>query len=364
MAVRYIRVKPQVSRFTPAQRPTGNIAIVGTASAGPNNTGVPILDPDEADSTFGVASNLAKAIKLAYLQQPGPPLVYGVRTDADLAPALTAVEALSVQFVVLANTPLVTANQAAITALRDHVDSTSKTGDGKERMGIAMLGTGDTSDTVINATLAFERMVYVAHKSDQDVAAAVAGTIAGYDPHISMLLKRVFVVSAPFTAAEILAINGQEEDDDPPAGKGIIWLADPDLIPGPGVFLGEGYTGDAGAAGAKRFIDGVRTIDDITFRLKARLIASIGNLRISRSGLRSLIVQMEAVLDPLVQDAVIDAYGITIPILDLMDRDPATLTDGQTDAIQQAQTDRLVEVFVNVDYAGAIHRILINLKFD
>jgi hypothetical protein len=26
-----------------------------------------------------------------------------------------------------------------------------------------------------------DRMIYVAHKSDQDAAAAVAGTIAGYD---------------------------------------------------------------------------------------------------------------------------------------------------------------------------------------
>src|SRR5262249_21559877 len=191
----------------------------------------------------GAGSDLATSITLAYLQTPGPPLVYGVRLDGDLAGALAAVEQLSVQFVVLANTPLTTPNTAAINAPVDHVVGVSNTGGGgKERMGVAMLAKGATDTTVAPVQ---ERMVYIAHKSDQDAAAAVAGTIAGYEPHISMLLKPVAIISDAFTSAEINALNSPESNfDPPPQGKGVNWLVDPDLIPGRGIYLGEGYTGD------------------------------------------------------------------------------------------------------------------------
>ena len=113
-----------------------------------------------------------------------------------------------------------------------------------------------------------------------------------------------------------------------------------------------------------KFIDVQRTIDDCSFKLKARLIRSVGSLRISRSGLRALVVQMEAVLDPMVVGGVIEGYTIVIPVLDLLDADPASLTAAQLQVIQDAQTDRVVEVLVAVDYAGAIHRIAITLKFE
>jgi hypothetical protein len=110
--------------FTPVDRPTGNIAIVGAATAGATNTGIQVTTPTDAGTIFGAASDLAKSITLAYQQTPGPPLVYGVRLNGnDLAAALTAVEQLDVQFVVVANQPLdaTPANSAAVTALRNHV---------------------------------------------------------------------------------------------------------------------------------------------------------------------------------------------------------------------------------------------------
>jgi hypothetical protein len=352
--------------FTPVDRPTGNIAVVGVGSAGDTNKGIQVTTPTEAGTIFGAASDLAKSIVLTYQQTPGPPLVYGVRMNGnDLAAALTAAEALDIQFVTLANTPLdaTAANKTAITALRDHVVGVSNTGsDGKERMGVVMLAKDATDTAIVTGTLVHERMVYIAHKSDQDAAAAVAGTIAGYPPHISMLLKPVAITTGAFTSAEINTINGNEANfDTPPQGNGVNWLIDPDLIPGRGTYLGEGYTGDPGG---KKFIDVVRTIDDVSFRLKARLIKSIGSVRISRSGLRALTVQMEAVLDPLVQDGVIESYETTIPVLLLLDKDPTTLTATQAQAIKDAQDQRIVQVLVAVDYAGAIHRLAISLKFE
>ena len=54
--------------------------------------------------------------------------------------------------------------------------------------------------------------------------------------------------------------------------------------------MGEGYT-----LGADQpYIDIPRTIDKISFDLKAALIRSIGVLRVTRAGLRALVSEMSA----------------------------------------------------------------------
>ena len=377
MAVRYVRVNPVADLFSPVIRPTGNIAIIGAAPNGSDNIPVQVASPSDAVSIFGAPadSDLTRSIQMAFQQTPGPSQVWGVKSPADPAAALTAAENLDVQFVMIANTALDNTTGGAggaIGKLAAHVVGVSNNGaEGKERMGVAMLPKGSTDTSIVAGALADDRMIYIAHKSrpmevttgnfkDADAATAVAGTIAGYEPHISMLLKQVSIDIDPFTSAEIDAINGSETFQSGPAGHGVNWLVDPALIPGAGTHLGEGYTGNPGG---KKYIDVQRTIDDTSFKLKARLIGSIGNLRISRSGLRSLVVLMEAVLDPLLTGAVIEGYNIVIPVLDLLDADPASLTAAQLQAIQDAQTDRVVQVLVAVDYAGAIHRISITLKF-
>ena len=378
MAVRYIQVQPKSDLFAPATRAFGNIAIVGEATNGPINTPVLFTNSDDAKTAFSNATDtspsaLYEAIALAFLQTPGPTVVYGVRTGVgpDWATALTAVSALDVQIVALANTALTTttggvaagSNPAgAIVQLADHVTTVSNTGeDGKERIGVAMLAASATDTTIVTGDLANERMVYIAHKSTEDAAAAVAGVIAGYEPSISLLLKPVNITTDLFTPAEIATINGVESFGDPPKGQGVNWLTSPVLLPGRGIYMGEGYTGNPAG---KKFIDVVRTIDDVSFRLKARLINSIGTLRISRSGLRSLIAQMEAVLDPLVSNEVIESYEVIIPVLILLDKDPSTLTDAQLQEIHDTQAQRLVQVLIAVVYAGAIHRLAITLKFE
>jgi hypothetical protein len=390
VAVRYVRVHPVAVLFSPVIRPTGNIAIIGAAALGTDNLPVPVASPTEAADAFGPAtvpdpqpgnpgqtkpnSALTASFQLLFQQTPGPSQIWGVKATgqptaavADPSAALAAAENLDVQFVLLAGTPLDNASGApdgAIGKLAAHVVAVSDTGgEGKERMGVAMLAKGVADPTVVTskAALVSDRMIYVAHKSDQDAGAAVAGTVAGYQPHISMLLKQVSIDSEPFTSAEIDAINGSETFDSGPAGNGINWLVDPSLIPGGGIYLGEGYTGNPGG---KKYIDVQREIDDMSFKLKARLIRSVGEVRIGRSDLRSLVVQMEAVLDPLIAGAVIEGYTIVIPVLNLLDADPASLTAVQLQTIRDAQRDRVVEVLVAVDYAGAIHRIAITLKFE
>lgn len=267
--------------------------------------------------------------------------------------------------VTVAETPLDAATGAAdgpIGKLAAHVIGVSNTGpDGMERMGVAMLDKGVSDPTVVTGALASERMVYIAHKSDADVAAAVAGTIAGYEPQISLLLKQVAITSAPFTSAEIDQLNGVELFGSGPAGQGVNWLVDPPLIPGSGTYLGEGYTGNPGG---KKYINIVRTMDDISFRLKSQMISSIGNLRISRPGLRGMVAQLQAVLDPLVNAEMINGYELVVPTLILLDKQPETRTASEEKQIQAAQNQRVVEVLIAVEYAGAIHRLDITLKFQ
>jgi hypothetical protein len=357
-----------VDLFSPAVRAFGNIAVVGQATSGAANEPQPFTSP--ADAKKACPGNLGNSIATAFQQSPGPALVYGVRTDdaggaPDWAAALDVTAALDVQFVVLANTPLTSetgAETGAVKLLAEHVASVSETGgDGMERMGVAMLEPGATDTSLVAGTLAHERMVYIAHKSNEDAAAAVAGVIAGYEPHVSILLKPVNINTELFTPAEIAAINGTESHETGPAGQGVNWLTDPVLIPGRSIHMGEGYTGNPGG---KKYIDIVRTVDDVSFRLKARLIKSIGTLRISRSGLRSLQAQMEAVLNPLVSSEVIEGYDTVIPILALLDKDPASLTEAEREQIKPAKNDRFVQVLVSVDYAGAIHRLTLDLKFE
>ncbi|MFD7297828.1 hypothetical protein ACFV9W_31470 [Streptomyces sp. NPDC059897] len=333
----------------------------------------PVAFTDSIEARRRAPGALGRAIALAFDQSPGPTLVYGVRTAAspDWAAALDAVAPIDAQFVVLADTPLDATSGAppagsnsdggAIHQLATHVSGISGTGgDGKERMGVAMLTRGATDPGLVSGKLAHERMVYVAHKSDEDAAAAVAGVIAGYEPHISLLLKPVNITSASFAPAEIAALNGSETFAGGPAGSGVNWLVDPALIPGRGVYLGEGYTGNPGG---KKYIDIVRTVDDVSFRLKAQLIKAVGTVRISRSGLRAVQAQMEAVLAPLVQAEVIEGFDITIPLVTLLDKEPDTLIAAERTQIDNAQSQRVLEILVAVDYAGALHRLSITLKF-
>jgi hypothetical protein len=199
--------------------------------------------------------------------------------------------------------------------------------------------------------MAQNRLTMIANLSPEDAAAALAGVIAGYEPHISMLLKAVSIdMNGVFSDSDIDTFNNAR----------VNWVTRTPLIPGAGFYVGEGYT-----LGADQpYIDIVRTIDEISFDLKAALIRSIGVLRVTRAGLRALVSEMSAVLQPLQDDGVIDSFVVFFPLLVLLDKDPAKLTDVELQEIHNAQATRTVASIVTVEYAGAIHRLNITLKFE
>ncbi|MFI9328821.1 hypothetical protein ACIGZJ_14885 [Kitasatospora sp. NPDC052868] len=302
----------------------------------------------------GGDDELVRAVRIAFRQSPPPTKVWGVPVDRESPQwqtALDEVGKLDVQLVVLADTPLNTANSAVIGALAGHV--AGDLGDGKERIGVAMfdrtLGAA-AAVQLITGPIRSDRMVLVAHKSDEDVAAATAGVIAGYRPHISMLLKPISIaMTEAFSDSEIDVYDRHL----------VNWITSPVLLPGQALYLGEGYTADAG--GGKKYIDIVRTLDDVDFRIKAVLIEAIGTLRISRVGLRSVATLVQSVLSPLVAQEVLEDFTIVIPLLTLLDKtDRLPSEDHQ---IAAARAARSVDMTVQVVYAGAIHRLKIDLVF-
>jgi hypothetical protein len=312
------------------------------------------------DDVGWFSGDLGNSVKTVFAQSPGPTTVWAIATDPNdadpLANGLDLAAKINVQIVVIANRPLTGTGPAqgrgAIEALATHCNTVSNTGgDGKERIGVAMLGNGVTDTTLITGTMAQNRMTMVAHHSTEDAAAAAAGVIAGYAPHISLLLKQVTIdMDNVFSDSEIDAFNTAR----------INWVTRTPLIPGAAFYMGEGYT-----LGADQpYIDIVRTIDEISFDLKAALIRSIGVLRVSRAGLRALVGAMTAVLQPLQVAGVIDSFLVFFPLLVLLDKDPATLSDVELQEIHNAQATRTVDSIVTIEYAGAIHRLNITLKFE
>ncbi|MFI9111681.1 hypothetical protein [Streptomyces venezuelae] len=315
----------------------------------------PVDDPVVGHGT----SDLAAAISTAFAQTPPPTVVWGIEL-APANPSWTTAFAAAVdvpaQIVVLANTPLSEqpGTNHPVELLAKHVTAVSNTGgDGSERIGVAMLDRTltQTKQIALNkGDIQSNRMVLVAHKSDDDVAAAVAGVIAGHEPHISLLLKPISIeMTQLFTANEIDAYRTAS----------INWVASPVLLPGHALYLGEGLT--ASPVGGKEYVDVVRTLDDISFRIKAALIQAVGDLRIDRPGLRTVVTLVQSVLSPQVNRGVIESYAIHIPLLVLMERERATLTAEELKQISDGRSGRKVEMDVSVVYAGVIHQIAVKL---
>lgn len=302
---------------------------------------------------------LYSGLAIALLQDPKPSKVYGVKAAAGgHAAALASLEAADdVTFVALAAETGI----PALTALKNHVENLSA--QGLRRIGVGMADPTRAKSSTYAADLASaiaalksdsSRMVIVASRgAEQDAACAAAAAIAGFAPHISMVLKRIRGVRMPlesqYSPSEIVELSE----------AGIIPIIDPTLIVGDSLHFAEGrcFTSDLNLA----YIDIVRTLDDIEFRLKAGLIGTIGDARITRSGLTRIKVRIDGILGPLVRSAVIDAYAIEIPVLNILSTPESTWTATDEALVVDARSNRKVDVNVSVTYGPAVHRLVVTL---
>lgn len=376
----YVDVNIDLSGLMPtALRSPGVIAIVGETPDGADGGTATVNVPEEVGSLAEAANLFAKvangvvaastlysSIEVALAQDPKPSKVYGVRVAAGKhAEGLAALNAFAdVTFVALAGvvdlgTP---APPTGLSALKAHVEGALANGD--KRIGVAMVDpatpkANDYADTVYNAVKSLEsangRMVLVAARgATGDAAVAVMSAIAGYQPQVSMVLKQITGVTTPrelqYEPSEITKLSL----------KGINAIIDPALIVGTGMHLS-----DAKLFGAKpqlAFIDVVRTLDDIDFRLKAGLIGLVGDARITAGGLIRVKSRIEGILGRLRRAAVIDGYSIDIPVLNLLSVPITAWDEADKQTVKEARENRSVPITVNVVYGPAVHRLVVALS--
>jgi hypothetical protein len=198
------------------------------------------------------------------------------------------------------------------------------------------------------------RMIMIAARgATQDVATAAMAAIAGYEPHISVVLKKIVGVTMPteqqYSPSEIIQLSEGN----------VIPIIDPALIVGESLHFAEGrlFTTDASLL----YIDIVRTLDDIDFRLRAGLINSVGNLRITKFGMTALKSRIEGILGPLQRNQVIADFSVDIPVLSVLMLPEASWTATDQAIVATARQTRLVDVYVSVTYGPAVHRLHVNL---
>ncbi|MBS3939672.1 MAG: hypothetical protein KG028_01805 [Actinobacteria bacterium] len=356
-----------------AQRSPGVIAVVGSALAGGTNRGeaepnIPhvVATLDDARTLFGsdgttlTPTPLSRSLELAMNQSPGPSRIYGVKVDGNaVAAALSSLEAADdVTFVSLAETT----GAGPLGALKTHVENMSS--QGNRRIGVAMVDpdvekSATYAADVIAAAAGLKsdssRMIIVAARgATTDAATATMAAIAGFRPHISTVLKRVRGVRIPleqqYSPSEIGAL----------AEANLLPLIDPALVPGESLHMAEGrcFTTDTNLL----YIDTVRTLDDIEFRLKAGLIGLVGDARITKAGLTRLRTRVEGILGPLQRQAVIDGFSVDIPVLDILSLPPSSWNASDTAIVTEARSERAVDLIVTVVYGPAVHRLRVELK--
>jgi hypothetical protein len=279
-------------------------------------------------------------------------------------------------------------NPDDITALKNHVESSSPNDAGgggtRPRIGVAMLPMGGIFDANGNLTNKFSdwkteeeqqnnlnspmnwassRMAFVVANSADDIASAAAGVIAGVDPWVSLILKPVTGIGINEDLSDQAIGAYLHPDQSNLVQPHVIPIVHPEFLSGSGPVMGEGFSADG--TGQRLYIDIVRTIDDIAFRLKATLTSPqvIGTLRINRQGLRVLSAIISGMLSGRVAAGEIDDYAIDIPIQALLEIDPSQLTAAQQQQIQQVQNSRQLALNVSVTYSGAIHQLLVTLNF-
>jgi hypothetical protein len=177
--------------------------------------------------------------------------------------------------------------------------------------------------------------------------------MAGFEPQVSVVLKRVRGIQIPteqqYSPSEIKGLSEQQ----------IIPLIDPALVPGEGLHLAEGrcFTTDESLL----YVDIVRVLDDIDFRLKAGLIGSVGDARITRAGMTSVKIRVEGILGPLQRRGVIDGFDVSIPVLDILSLPESARTPTDTAILVDARQNRTVDLFLSVTYGPAVHRLRVTL---
>ena len=390
IAFPFVDVDIDTSGLAPvARRAPGVLAIVGVSTLGTASANVPLVvgslvdaaamfaTVDASTGAVTASSPLYEGLVAAMSQSPGPTRIYGVKAAAGAIPAALASlnAADDVTFVALAgfiasappdDTVSATTTNPEIAALFEHVRIAASGGD--NRMAVFSIdpaltadGSGVYADAAEAAIADFRssRSIAIAARgatsggSDAQLSCAAAAAIAGQSPASSIVLKRLSGFRIPlesqYSPSEVVAV----------ASRDIIPIIDPAFIVGPSLHFGDGrcFSDDPTLA----YIDVVRLLDDLEFRLKAGLINMIGDARITKSGLVSVSVRAQGILGRLLGPGGIDAFEVRIPVLEILRTPRASWAPAQVNMVGEARNNREVQMLVSIVLGPAIHRLKIQL---
>ncbi len=360
--MQFVNITVDTSGLYPvAARDNGTLAIVGVGDTAVSGSPVPVklTSYAEVDSLYQEESDLALALKIAFAN--GAAAIWAVDTKVNktldaIEDALATLETKDVQIVVIANTIETDSDTYISTALTNHVASSMT-----DRIGVFMLDSGEDVDTMPTAISTMKssgnnRMVAIAHNSSVDVAAAVGGVLASLNAWESVVNKPLVGVSnaSDFTTTQMSAFVSAQ----------VNFIFDPLYLAGTTNVLRTGYTLGTAAEGIN-YIDVRRTIDDISYKLKAGLTNPnvIGNLRINRSGIAELISYITGIMQPCVNSNEIDSFDIDIPLASVLAKDIDERTETEAAMLTTARTSRTVTGSVIVEYSGAIHTLNLTLNY-
>jgi len=272
----------------------------------------------------------------------------------DYEEALSHLEGYDIDIVFIAN-KTETDNVPLIDALFTHVSNTGS----RPRIGVFMLKEGETDTNSSGTYNGSPRMLAIAHNRLKtkkeingvnedyypDVAAAVAGKISTLDPWESLLYKSVTGFSqTEFSDSDVLTCM---ENQINPIRRG---FGEEALRIGESLSLGPADN---------KYIEIQRTIDDLSFKLRANLESPdvLGSIRINESGMLELNDKAAAVLRRAVTAGEIDSFAIQNYVLD-------AIRTGDMESLNYYQNIRMVELLISVDFAGAVHYIDITLSME
>lgn len=356
MGVEFVNITVSTTGlYATSIRDYGTVAIVGDGDTVETD---PILigSVSEAVATFST-STLGNGVKAALLN--GASKVWavdsGTATLVSVKAALAKIEGYDVQVVALAGIVEEADNAYISDALANHVTASAT-----ERIGVFQLDKAEDASTMPTAiggllTANSSRLFGVAHNSDSEVACAVAGLISGLKVYQSPLVKPIENVTQTvgFTRTQISALETLQ----------INVLGKPTYGTSNSPVLLSAYTLGTSAAGIN-FIDTRRVIDDLAYQLKATLTNPniIGEVRINKTGLATLLNRMSGLMQNCVTSGEIDSYSINIPVLNALSKSASSRSDAEITLIETARTSRAVSGQIAVEYSGVLH--LINIAVN
>lgn len=246
-------------------------------------------------------------------------------------------------------------NSDAQSRLRDHLVSTA-TGS-KPRLGITGMAKDDASVTTPVATLAYHKIILVAHKSLADVSAIVAGVISTLQPWQSTHTRAVI--------GDISDDNFTDNEYDVTfKGAQVIALYNSQYNTGTTFRIFESTT--LSNDGFLKYIDASRVVLDVDFKVKAALSnpSLLQDLKLGTTqGVSKLRTALNVLLNGMVNIGEINSYIAVIPLAQIVAKPASERTTEETQRLNLAVSTRTFDVDIDIVYEGQTHYLNTVISF-